>query len=341
MAQKVVASGALLVKLGAGPPEEAARGLELGRHVGEPELRGLELRDRLAEGTARLHVVQRDVERRLRAAQRAGGDVQPPAVEAGHGVAEALAFLAQQRLGGNAGGFEQDLPGGLGVPAHLALVGAEAEAHRLLRDQERRNAVRARTAGADHGQVEVRGAGAADELLGAVQHIALVVAARPRRQRDGIAARAGLGEAVGGDLLHGQQLREPFALGLATPAVDHPGDHVVNGEKGADGRASRRQRLEDDGGVEAGETGTSAFLADVKPGHPKGRRLPEDIQRKMAVAVPGDRVGRDALAGEILRRFAQGLGVGRQVEHAGDVTPPPRPSPASTTGRGWRRCCGP
>ena len=34
------------------------------------------------------------------------------------------------------------------------------------------------------------------------------------------------------------------ALGVGAPAVDHPGDHVVDGEIGGDGGAAHRQRLE-------------------------------------------------------------------------------------------------
>jgi hypothetical protein len=83
--------------LAAASIEQRARGLQVGRHVGEHELGVLEIGDRLAELLAILGIGHRLVEAALRAAQRAGADVEPPAIEPGHGEAEAVA-LAPTRL---------------------------------------------------------------------------------------------------------------------------------------------------------------------------------------------------------------------------------------------------
>ena len=135
------------------------------------------------------------VEGGLGAAEGGGGDVEPAAVEAGHGVAEACALVAEQVVGRDAAVVELDLGGGLGLPAHLALRRAEAEAGGSGLDQHGRDAARAVAAGADHDEVEVGEAAAGDEGLGAVQGPAVVGAGRrgcaARRRPSRSRARSG------------------------------------------------------------------------------------------------------------------------------------------------------
>ena len=95
--------------------------------------------------------------------------------------------------------------------------GAEGEAGRVLLDHERRDAARAVLAGAHHGDVDVRGAGARDELLDAVEHVVVAVAPRACLQRRRVGARARLGQAIAGDMLHAGELRqEALALLVAS-----------------------------------------------------------------------------------------------------------------------------
>ena len=103
---------------------------------------------------------------RLRAAERAGGDVEPAAVEPGHRDLEADAFLAEPVGDGHARVLEDHRARRLRVPAHLALVGAEAKGPACrLSTTKRGNAGGAVAAGARHHHIEVAGAGAGDELL--------------------------------------------------------------------------------------------------------------------------------------------------------------------------------
>ena len=91
------------------------------------------------------HVGEGLVERRLRAAERAGGDVEAPAVEARPWRSGSP--RPRRRGGwptGHAAAVEAHGAGRLGVPAHLALVGAEGEAGRALLDHDRRDALRPR-----------------------------------------------------------------------------------------------------------------------------------------------------------------------------------------------------
>ena len=101
----------------------------------------LEFGDRLAELLAVLRIGDRLVERELGAAEGAGSDVEAAAIEACHGEAKAVAFLADAVGHRHADAVQDHLRGGLAFPAHLALVGAEGEAGRTLLDDERRDAL--------------------------------------------------------------------------------------------------------------------------------------------------------------------------------------------------------
>jgi len=61
----------------------------------------------------------------LRAAERAGRDVEPAAIEPGHRDLEADALVAQSIGNGHARILEDHRAGRLRVPAHLALIVAE------------------------------------------------------------------------------------------------------------------------------------------------------------------------------------------------------------------------
>ena len=77
------------------------------------------------------------VERGLGQADRQGADADPAAVERAQGDLEAVAALAEQVRGGNAGPFEDQLAGRRGVQAHLLLEPADAEPGRVGGHDER------------------------------------------------------------------------------------------------------------------------------------------------------------------------------------------------------------
>jgi len=72
------------------------RRLQLGRVVGNAKRQRLEVRKARAELLALAHVFDGAVEAELRAADRAGRDVEPPAVEPGHRDLESLPLGADQ-----------------------------------------------------------------------------------------------------------------------------------------------------------------------------------------------------------------------------------------------------
>ena len=187
----------------------------------------------------------------------------------------------------------------LRVPAHLAFVGAEGEAGRSLLDGEGRDAVRPAVAGAREDEVEVGGAGAGDELLGAVEDVVIADLLGAGLEGCGIRARARLGQAVAGEPLHRGELRYP-ALDLLRRAGlgNHPRDHVVDRDIGRDRGTARRQRLHDKRAVEPLEAGAALLFGHVDRRHPERRRLANDVDREMHGLIPGAGVGRDPLAGE-------------------------------------------
>ena len=200
--------------LGRGDVEQVARRLELGFHVGERELGLLEIGDRRAELLALLGVIDRFVEAALGAAERAGADVEPPAVEAHHRDAEAFALAADAVGDRHPDLVEIDLRGRLRMPAELLLLGAEADALHVLFDDQRADALGPILAGADHGHVDFILAAAGNERLGAGDDIMVAVHHRLGLERRRVGARRGLGQAIAADPLHRDHRRQIFLLDL-------------------------------------------------------------------------------------------------------------------------------
>src|SRR5207253_2533504 len=82
--------------------DERARDVGLGAQLGEREARVLKGPDRLAEGVALAHVLERPLERRLAGRDGRGRDRQALLREVADQVAKALALLAEQVLRGHA-----------------------------------------------------------------------------------------------------------------------------------------------------------------------------------------------------------------------------------------------
>ena len=158
---------------------------------------------RLPKALRSPRIGERLVEGRLRAAERAGADVDASAVEARHGDLEAHALVREPVGDGHARILEDHGGGGLRIPAHLLLLRAEGHAGHVLLDHEGRDAGGALRAGAHHGHVDVGGAGARDELLDAVDDVMIAVTHRLGLERRRVRACARLCETVAADQLHG------------------------------------------------------------------------------------------------------------------------------------------
>ena len=70
------------------------------------------------------------------------------------------------------------------------------------------------------------------------------------------------------------------------------------------GRTARRQRLEDQRGVETGHGGAADVVPDVDAAHAEAGGLAHHVDGKMLFLVPAQRVRRDLLGGEVARHVA-------------------------------------
>ena len=240
----------LLIQLVRGQAYHLPAGGEVGEHVGQLELQGLELAEWLAELFAFLHVAQRLFQRRLGRTERATGDVDAAAVQALHGVDEALALGADAVAGGDAHGLEGDGAGRLGAPAHLQFVAAVFHPGGVGRHQEAGNPLGAAVlAGTRHDDQHVGRTGARDKALAAVDQVVVTVTSGAGAQVRGVGTGIRLGQAVGGKQFATDQAGQPLVLErLLGEGGEHPGRHVVDGHEGRGGHTAGGQLLENQRG---------------------------------------------------------------------------------------------
>ena len=297
----------LAVERGGRPPQQRARRLQPGRHIGEAELQGLELFQAFAKGAALFHVGQRLFQGDLGAAERAGRNVEPAAVKAGHGDLKTDSFLAQPVAGRYARVLEDDGARRLCVPAHLALVDAERNAWGVARNDQRRDSGRTGTAGSRHHHIEVAGAGSGDELLLAVEDVGVAVAHGARRQRRRVGARTRLGQAIARQKLHRAQLGQPcLALLIGTIGVDHPSGHVVDRHIGRHRRTAGGQCLENQGRVEPGQGRAPDIRGNIDTAHAERGRLAHFGNGEVLGLVPGQRLRGEDFRGKGAGHVADG-----------------------------------
>src|SRR5450631_2842001 len=124
-----------------GAPDEQARGVQLGRHVGQHVLDRLELAERLAELHPLLGVAARSLERRAPDADRPGADADAPLVENLQRVEEAVVDVAQALLVTDSNVLEDELCRVGGAQPHLVDLLAGAKAGHPALDDERGQAL--------------------------------------------------------------------------------------------------------------------------------------------------------------------------------------------------------
>ncbi|MNM80956.1 hypothetical protein D3C81_929390 [compost metagenome] len=288
-----------MVQLVRGQAHHLPAGGEVGEHVGELELQGLELGQRLAELLAFLDIAQRLLQRGLGGAEGAAGDVQAAAVQSLHGVDEALAFRADAVARRNAHAFESDGAGRLRLPAHLVLVAAIADAFGVGRHQEAGDALGAVLAGARHDDQHVGAAGAGDEGLGAVQHVFVALTASAGAQARGVGAGVRFGQAVGGEQFAGDQAGQPLLLQRRiAERGEHPAGHVVDGDVGGGGDAAGGQLFEDQRRGQPRQAQPAVVLADVQAEVALFGGAADHVHREVVLAVPVRGVRRQLVGGE-------------------------------------------
>ena len=93
---------------------------------------------------------------------------------------------------------------------------------------------------------------------------------------------------------------------LAAEGVDHPGGHVVDRDIGRGRGAALRQFLEDDGGVEPRQRRAADIVLHVDAAEAERRGLPQLGDREDLALVPGARIRRHLVAGELPRGRLEG-----------------------------------
>ena len=317
----------IVADLGRREIKQGARRFQFGRHVGQHELGILEVGDCGPELLAFARIGDRLVEAALSAAQAAGADIEPPAVEAHHGDPKALALAPDAVLDGHANIVEIDLARRLAVPAQLSFLRTEAHSGHVLLDHQGADALGAFLASTDHGHVNFVLAPARDKGLGARDDIMVAVPGRPRLQRSRVRTARRFGQAIAAQPFHPDHARQILLLDRVRPeAVDHPGGHVVDGNEGAGRRTAIAHRLEDQRRFEPPEPDPAAFLGNVDSPKAKLGRLDDRVAREVMPFIPLRGVRSDLGGGELARHILDlALVVGKvELGHG--------PSPSLATG---------
>ena len=127
-------------------------------------------------------------------------------------------------------------------------------------------------------------------------------------QGGGVGAGVGLGQAVAAEVFHGDELREVLGLlFVIAELVDHPRDHVVDGDIGGDGWASGRHRFEDQGRIHPAHSGSAGLFADVDAAHPEVGGPLDDVDGEEVLGVPFEGVRGDFRIGELAHHPGDGL----------------------------------
>ena len=170
--------------------QQQARRLDLGRIVGDAETQRLEIREPRAELLSLFHVGNGAVEAELRAAERAGRDVEAPAVERAHRDLESLPLGADpvRRPGC---GSASNITMAVGCECHPSFFSwAPKESPGVPFSTRKQEMPRAPAlARPRHHEIDVGTAAARDERLGAVEHIMVVLAHGAGLQARGVGAR--------------------------------------------------------------------------------------------------------------------------------------------------------
>jgi hypothetical protein len=315
-----------LLRLGGGPVGQQPGRLDLGCHVGDLQLDGLEVRDRLTERRPLPRVPQRRLVRRLGDADRARRDVDPADLQAVQDLLQAAALLAAEQVDRRDADLVEDQLAGLrALVAELGQVPADREAGRVRVDEQDRHAfVRlGRIFGGldQHGQ-DAGHPGVRDPRLGPADHVVVAVFDRGGHDALQVGPGARLGERDARAELAGGHLRQvPFLLLVGATAGDQPAGHRVRAEQARRAQPRARDLLEGEGVGDAVGAEAAVLFGDVEAEEAQFPELAHDLRGIAASALPfgGDR--HDLLVGEFPQRLPEEALLVGQLEVHGAYLP--------------------
>ena len=192
-----------------GVVDEQPGGFDLGGHLGERELDGLEIRDRFAELLALLGIGGGVRPCALGEAEHLRADADAAFVEGLDGDLVAFAGLAEHVLGRDVAILEDDLAGRGGANAELVFFLADGKSDGVFFDEEGGDAfVSGRGVEGREDDEHASFAGVGDPQLLAVEDVAVGAFFGPGLQGEGVGAGGGLAERVGADEIVGQAGRK-------------------------------------------------------------------------------------------------------------------------------------
>ena len=266
------------------------------------------LGDRLAEGLALLRVADRLVERPLRHADGAGGDVDATQFDGGHHLEEPLAFLAAEHHVGRDPVIVEGQLDGLNPPvAELVDVGADGDAAAalagLLLDEQDAHASMAAGRvgiGAHERHHEARLAAVGQPHLGAVDEVLVAVALRLGADRGHVAAGVGLAQRVGAaDLARRHPWEQPVLLGIGAERLDQEAPHEVRVQEAADAHPAVGQLLDDLGVGQDVEPEPAVLRGHGDAEQPELLHPLDELDGVLVVGVVAAGVGDDLLVAEL------------------------------------------
>src|SRR5215211_5719858 len=318
-----------------GLEREQARGLDLRGHVGELELDRLVLGDRLAERLALLRVAQAQLERALRDADAAGGDVDPADLERVHHLGEALAeagvLAAEDHPGGALVAVEDQLCRLDALVAHLLDLGRHVEARvvagvlrraRLLLADEAGHALVGRigvAVGLGEQEHQAGQQAVGDPHLLAVDLVVLAALDGGGLDRLHVGAQLGLGEAEGGpDLARGHARQQALLLLVGAELHQQVGADEVRVDDARDRDPAARELLDDHRVGRQVEPHPAVLLGDRDPEQAELLHLVDDRAGELVGRVVVLGLRDDLLVDELPDHLDDGLLlVGLLVERLG------------------------
>jgi len=229
-------------------------------------LDGLQLRQRLAERGPVLRVAGRVADGALRDSERDGRRVDALRIQGGENLSEALAFDAEQILGGHEHVVEIHLTRVVAVDGE-GLDFGRLDALGVAREDEHRDAVGLPFRRARQHHVELGRGRAADPHLGAIELPAAIHGLGPglhRAQDVGAAARLGQAERRLAPA-RGKRLEPPLLLGGAGVVLQEAADHELDDAKDRGRRGQVAEGTQGDQLLDVGAAAAAELLINAQP----------------------------------------------------------------------------
>ncbi len=225
--------------------------------------------------------------------QRTCRNIDPSTIKTRKCNFETLSFGAQQILLWDTTILKNDRSCWLRVPSHFLFLFAKGESRSVLLDHNCRNAAAGGIASSRHDDIDVGLSSAANKCLFSVENVVISDESRRGAERGGVGASAGLGETVGGEFVHGAERRHPSrALLRGGKGVNHPGDHVVNGEIGSGRGAAGSESLEHHRSGQTRKARAAKLLARVGTSKAETGKLLQLCTRENLMLIPLGSLGK-------------------------------------------------